>query len=245
MSAIRNRCAARSNRQASASWRCVLRLAAQARRLSPHVRMESEVSGLGACENEGCAGWAGAEPHAWETAHEPGYAACGTGYRQETYRRGGGGAAAGGRGALLGQARQRGLGARSGAEAAAAGRPPAGGVLRGRALRLQHLSPAERQARRELSGGGALDDAAPGWRAGKDEPARLPDAGQAAAGRGADGGLGARSSARGDARSGARPGRCGGGLAALPPAHRRLPVAPGGSIAPGWAGSSFWSPRIA
>ena len=32
--------------------------------LSPYVRLgESEVSGLGACDNEGCAGWAGAEPH--------------------------------------------------------------------------------------------------------------------------------------------------------------------------------------
>src|SRR5436190_22402597 len=125
--------------------------------LSPHVRMESEVSGLGACDNEGCAGWTGAEPHAWETAHEPGYAACGTGYRQEAHRRGGGGAAAGGRGAILAQARQRGIGARPGAEAVAAKRPAAVGVLRGRALRQRHRLVLERLARRELPSGGALD----------------------------------------------------------------------------------------
>src|SRR5882757_1977361 len=59
---------------------------------------EGEVSGLVACDNEGCAGWTGAEPHAWETAHEPGYALCRTGYRQEAHRRCGGRGAAGWRG---------------------------------------------------------------------------------------------------------------------------------------------------
>src|SRR4030095_5299637 len=69
---------------------------------------EGEVSGLVACDNEGCAGWTGAEPHAWETAHEQEYAVCRTGYRQEAHRRCAGRGASGWRGALLGKDCQRG-----------------------------------------------------------------------------------------------------------------------------------------
>ena len=42
-------------------------LRAQAQSICPGCE---QVGGLDACHNEGCAGWAGAEPHAWETAHD-------------------------------------------------------------------------------------------------------------------------------------------------------------------------------
>src|SRR5690242_14732296 len=107
---------------------------------------EGEVSGLVACDNEGCAGWTGAEPHAWETAHEQGYAVCWTGYRQEAYRCCAGRGASGWRGALLGKDCQRGaLGGPAG-QALAGRRSAAGDVLRGGAVRLRAVSAAEQQA---------------------------------------------------------------------------------------------------
>src|SRR5207237_65846 len=138
---------------------------------------EGEVSGLVACDNEGCAGWTGAEPHAWETAHEQEYAVCRTGYRQEAYRRGAGRGASGWRGALLGKDRQRGeLGWPAGQTPA--GRwSAAGGVLRGGAVRLRAVSAAEQQAGGAVPGrgaGGGARSTAPGsaswWRGGRCRP---------------------------------------------------------------------------
>src|SRR5258708_39610541 len=108
---------------------------------------EGEVSGLVACDNEGCAGWTGAEPHAWETAHEQGYAVCRTGYRQEAYRRGAGRGASGWRGALLGKDCQRGdLGGPAG-QALAGWWSVAGDGLRGGPVRVRALSAAAQQGR--------------------------------------------------------------------------------------------------
>src|SRR5690348_18487110 len=87
----------------------------------------------------------------------------------------GGGAVAGRRGSLLGEGCQRAGGARSGNQAPARRRSPAPDLLRSGAMRLRHLSAAQRQAERELSGGGAIVDAAPTRRAGEDEQARLSD----------------------------------------------------------------------
>src|SRR6202045_5180333 len=59
---------------------------------------------------EGCAGRAGAEPQAWETAHERAYPLRRAEYREESHRCRGCGAVAGRRRALLGQGGQRGSG---------------------------------------------------------------------------------------------------------------------------------------
>src|SRR5882724_9500985 len=163
---------------------CVLRLR------SVHMSVEAKVSGLGACDNEGCAGQAGAEPHAWETAHHEDYALRWSGYRQQIYRRRPGGASAAGRGAVLGQARQRACVGGSAGASPAEGRPGADRVLRSRAVRVRALSPAELQTGREVPGGGAVADPAPAGRSGEDEPPRLPELGEVVAGGGADGGVG-------------------------------------------------------
>src|SRR5205823_1409282 len=87
---------------------------------------------------------------AWETAHGGDYALRGFGYRQELRRRRPGRASAGRGGALLGQAGQRARLDGPAGEAAAAERPEAGRVLRGGALWVWALSPAEREAGRDL-----------------------------------------------------------------------------------------------
>src|SRR6266581_5803834 len=95
------------------------------------VYMSGKVTGPAPCDNEGCAGWAGAEPQAWGTGHEEGYAFRWAGHRQEVHRRGRGRAVATRRGSLLGSNGERaGVGRPIGQEAGS-GQPRAGGVLRG------------------------------------------------------------------------------------------------------------------
>src|SRR5262245_50115391 len=43
-------------------------------RAAPQSRCPEEATGPTACNNEGCAGRAGAEPHAWRAGHGSGYA---------------------------------------------------------------------------------------------------------------------------------------------------------------------------
>src|SRR5579864_740560 len=202
---------------------------------SVHMSVEAKVSGLDACDNEGCVGWADAEPRAWETAHHEAYTVRWSGYRQQAYRRRIGRAAAAGRSTLLGTDSQRAGRSGTADEAAAEGWPGTRGVLRGRAVRLWALSSAERHAERHMPGGGAVADPAAAGPSGEDEPARLPEPGEAAARRRADGDLGSGRGARGDAGSGAGT-QCGAwGSDPLPPAHRWLSAAPGHPLSDGRA----------
>lgn len=100
-------------------------------------------------------------------------------------------------------------------------------VLRGGAMRLWSVPPPERPSRGELPGDRAVADPAPAWGSGEDQPARQHHPGAASAGRGADLDLGTGRGARGDAGPGSGARRGDGGSDALPPAHRRLPAAPG------------------
>jgi hypothetical protein len=189
--------------------------------------MSVEVTGPAACKNEGCAGWSGAEPQAWGTGHEEECTLGWAGHRQEAHRRGGGRGAARWRSAHLGSnGKYAGVG-RSAGQEVGPGRARADGVLRGRAMRLRFVPSSGEQARREMPGRGAVDDAAATRRPGQDQPARRAEIGQAAVCAGADRGVGAGRRARGAARCGARPHDGGVELDALPPAHLQLPAAPG------------------
>src|SRR5258706_3702397 len=117
---------------------------------------EDEVSGLVACDNEGCAGWTSAEPHAWETAHEQGYALRWLGYRQEVDRSCAGRGATGWRGSRLGQAGQRCEVGVAAGPAPYGRRAAAGDVLRGLAVRGRGGSAAGRPAGGAGHGGGAV-----------------------------------------------------------------------------------------
>ena len=199
--------------------------------------MSDKVTGPTACQNEGCAGGSGAEPQAWGTGHEEGYALRWPGHRQEADRRSGGGGFAQGRGSLLGPSGEHaGIGRPAGQEAGTRW-PRTGRVLRSRAVRLWPVSPPDGQTRRAMPGRGSVDDASAAGRSGQDEPARRAEAGQAASGRRTDGSVGAGWRARGAARSGARPLDGGVWLDALPRGRK--------SIGPGWPRSSSSRRRTA
>ena len=189
--------------------------------------MSCEVTGPTACDNEGCAGWSGAEPQAWGTGHDERYALRWIGYRQEGHRCGGGRRAARRGGEVVGSNDEHAGRGRAAGQEAGPRRPRAGDVLRGGAVRLRAVPPTLEQTRRDLPGGCAIDDTATARRAGQDEPARCAEAGQALAGARAHRGVGAGRRSRGDAGSGAGARDGGVGADALPPAHRQLPAAPG------------------
>src|SRR6516165_8145266 len=130
---------------------------------------------------EGCAGMAGAEPHAWETGLEAGYHVYRSGCAQGDDSGGAGRGGLAGRRARVWQDREH-AGCREGGGCEVGAQWPRVAVLlRSWTLRLWHSATTDSLEAR-LHGGRSLADSPQTWRADQDRSARCDQPRQAASG---------------------------------------------------------------